>query len=440
MSTMKSHYPAGVFSTLYCSQKNLFALLVLGFCLPGFGQKYVITDLGTLPAYYSEAHGINLSGAVVGEFEPTNSIYQHAFYYRDGANSDLGSLGPNNLYAIAYAINNSNVIVGESSPLDPNLSIRAFIYSNGVMSDLGTLAGTAGQGGYSSAHAINRYGQVVGEATTSQPFNPPTHAILYSGTNRTDLGVLAGSYSNARGINDAGVIVGETDAPVLGATNLHAFMYSNSVMHDLGTLGGTYSSAAAINNSGDVVGESEIISNSTTYLRAFLYHGGIMRELGTLRRLSSSASAINSSGQVVGYVSNTDQDLNAFLYDGTTMMNLNDYLPPDSGWQSLATADGINDAGQITGSGTTTNGEYHAYLLTPARVDLKLIDPTFAGGHYSFSFPTETALTYEAQFCAQLSPTGAWQTFTSMVGNGSMVRVTDVGPTNWQRYYRVLAH
>ena len=87
-----------------------------------------------------------------------------------------------------------------------------------------------------------------------------------------------------------------------------------------------------------------------------------------------------------------------------------------------------------------TNGEYHAYLLTPARLELKLIDPALAGSHYSFSFLTETGLTYDAQFCGQLSPTGAWQTFTVMTGSGSMVRVTDGGLTNWQRYYRVLAH
>src|SRR6266404_3532972 len=97
-------------------------------CPSGFGETYTITDLGTLPSYYSEAHGLNAFGAVVGEFEPTNSIYQHAFYYHDGANVDIGSIGPNNIYAIAYAINSSNQIVGESSPFDPNVSIRAFTY------------------------------------------------------------------------------------------------------------------------------------------------------------------------------------------------------------------------------------------------------------------------------------------------------------------------
>ena len=425
-----------------------YACLVAGIGLTwgAAGQTYTIKDLGTLPQYYSEAHGINASGAVVGEFEPTNSIYQHAFYYRGETNMDIGALGPNNLYAIAYAINDSNVIVGESSPFDPNVAIRAFVYSNGVMTDLGTLGGTTVQGGYSSAHGINRSGQIVGEATTSNiGFNPPTHAVLYSGGSRTDLGVMAGSYSNARGINDFGVIVGETDSESQGVTNLHAFVYTNGVMIDLGTLGGAYSSAAAINNSGDIVGEAETISNSVTYLRAFLYRNGVMSDLGTLGRLSSSAAAINSAGQIAGYVSNTSQDLNAFLYDGSHMINLNDYLPANSEWLSLSTADGINDEGQITGSGTLTNGEYHAYLMTPvgtpaSGLPVTISKVTFYGNTCSFSFLTQTGHTYEAQFSAFLWPSNTWQTFTNVLEDSSEARVTDRAATNGTRYYRVLAH
>lgn len=511
----------------------IMTCLILSFCSIGFGQAYTITDLGTVGGFYSQSHGINGSGGVVGEFEPTNSFYQHAFYYHDGSTVDIGSIGPNNIYAIAYAINSSNVIVGESSPFDPNIAIRAFIYSNGVMTDLGTLAGTNIQGGYSSAHGINRLGQVVGEATTSLAFNAPTHAVLYSGGSRTDLGTLGGNYSNGRGINDSGAIAGETDVASQGVTNLHAFVYTNGTMHDLGTLGGPYSSAAAINNAGDIVGEAETVSNSVTYLHAFLYRSGSMSDLGTLGRLTSSASAINSAGQIVGYISNTDKDLNAFLYNGSTMVNLNDYLPPDSGWVSLATADGINDAGEIAGAGTLTNGEYHAYLLSPVGpLTVTITNPapnatfvapaTFtvgaavadtagtvtnvqflvdgnaigddtsapysatasnlsAGSHYlkavasddgglkamngitvtvippaplpvvitnatsttsnfSFSFATQTGYTYEGQFTQPLYSSNNWLTFTSLVGNASVVRVTDSTSTNAERYYRVLAH
>jgi hypothetical protein len=48
------------------------------------------------------------------------------------------------------------------------------------------------------------------------------------------------------------------------------------------------------------------------------------------------------------------------------MLDLNDLLPPGSGWE-LTTALGINGAGQIVGGGLL-DGREHAYLLTPAGV------------------------------------------------------------------------
>src|SRR5260370_23547440 len=111
----------------------IFVCLEASLPAAAHGQTYTITDLGDLGGYYSEAHGINSSGNVVGEFEPTNSFYQHAFYYHNGANEDIGGLGSNHIiYAIAYGINDSNSIVGEYSPTDPNVDIQAFVYTNGV--------------------------------------------------------------------------------------------------------------------------------------------------------------------------------------------------------------------------------------------------------------------------------------------------------------------
>src|SRR6266446_5274185 len=173
-----SEFPA--FRRLFRGMLFISACLAASSSTPALSQAYTITDLGDLGGSYSEAHGINGSGNVVGEFEPTNSLYQHAFYFHNGASEDIGSLGPNNIYAIAYGINSSNLIVGESSPFDPNVEIQAFVYRNGVMTDLGTLSGTNRAGGYSSAHGINKPGQIVGESSTAITFNAPTHAFLYS--------------------------------------------------------------------------------------------------------------------------------------------------------------------------------------------------------------------------------------------------------------------
>jgi probable HAF family extracellular repeat protein len=46
------------------------------------------------------------------------------------------------------------------------------------------------------------------------------------------------------------------------------------------------------------------------------------------------------------------------------MFDLNDLIPAGSGF-TLISANGINDAGQITGNGITAAGATHAFLLTP---------------------------------------------------------------------------
>jgi hypothetical protein len=51
---------------------------------------------------------------------------------------------------------------------------------------------------------------------------------------------------------------------------------------------------------------------------------------------------------------------------GGPMVDLNTLIPPDSGW-TLLTARGINDVGQIVGTGKLPGNDIiHAYLLTPA--------------------------------------------------------------------------
>ena len=329
------------------------------------------------------------------------------------------------------------MIAGESAPFDPSMSIRAFVYSNGVMKDLGTLAGTNVQGGYSSAHGINQLGEIVGESSTTLAFNAPTHAVLYSAGSRTDLGALGGNYSNARGINDSGVIVGETEVVSLSVTNIHAFVYTNGAMHDLGTLGGAYSSAAAINGAGEIVGEAETVINGVTHLHAFLYRNGVMRDLGTLDRLTSSASAIDSAGHVVGYVSNTDKDLNAFFYNGSTMVNLNHFLPPGSGWMSLNTADGINDAGQITGAGTLANGDYHAYLLTPSSGWLYLRTPTIlSNGQFQVTVDGISGERFVMQYSTNLAN---WVSLATNTLSGTTTNFTDTSASaRNSSYYRAL--
>lgn len=120
---------------------------------------------------------------------------------------------------------------------------------------------------------------------------------------------------------------------------------------DLGVLSdwGT-SRATAINNSGQIVGYAstgEFNASGLDINHAFLWESGTMTDLGviggTSGSLNSYAYAINDNGSIVGtsQVSGGDGNSYAFLYTSSTMQNLN----------VAGTAYGINNSGQIAGSG-----------------------------------------------------------------------------------------
>jgi len=60
----------------------------------------------------------------------------HAFLYSDGVMHDLGTLGGG--YGVAYAVNQDRKVTGTSSTGEPS-EFHAFLYADGVMHDLNDL-------------------------------------------------------------------------------------------------------------------------------------------------------------------------------------------------------------------------------------------------------------------------------------------------------------
>jgi probable HAF family extracellular repeat protein len=312
--------------------------------------SYTITDLGTLGGSLSEGYAINGSGQVAGFSQAADSTL-NGFLGQDGqAMIDLAPYPGGGSNSKAFALNDAGVAVGWSDN-DPDANHQqATIWSGTVGQALGTLGGLD-----SEALGVNNFGQVVGDATLPDGTD---HAFFFDGTTMNDLGTLGGSYSVGYDINDMGQVVGAALLPD-GITE-HAFLYPDDQgnLIDLGSLGGQNSVARAINQLGDVVGSS--ITADLNAVHAFLLPSGSsnMIDLGSLGG-SSEALGVNNLDQVVG-----DSGNQAFLYDGGSMIALNNLLPPDADWNLLA-ATGINDSGQITGYGKNADGSIHAFLMTP---------------------------------------------------------------------------
>lgn len=230
-----------------------------------------------------------------------------------------------------------------------------------------------------TARGVNSRGDVIGQVFALEGSRYVSHAYLWQGGVRTDIGATAGHETIPWALNDKGTIVGYADGFAYrwqdgNATSLHfageatginrsgtiigrywtsgtygygadrAIVYRDGTLTELGTLGGNYSGAASINDKGVIVGSSYLPRSST--LRAFVWQDGVMRELQGLGGSESSASRINNHGVIVG---------TAFDTAGRQWMVR--WASPDAAPEPLmqrGAAYALNDHGDIAGNNLDT--------------------------------------------------------------------------------------
>ncbi len=305
-------------------------------------HHYRLIDVGTFGGPNSlfsnpDSRAINNRGTATGAADTSipdpyspNCFFDcsvdRAFVWKNGVTTDLGTL-PGGVSSFAYWVNNGGLIVGQSQnglidPLTGFPEARGVLWRNGQVIDLGTLGGTQ-----SNANGINDYDQVVGGALNATP-DPFAGSTL---TGVSSLGSFAQTY---------------VFAPA--TTQTHAFLSSRGKMQDLGTLGGPDSNALVVNDLGQVSGVSFInfIANpgGVPTLDPFLWRNGKMIDLGTFGGTFGFPTWLNNSGQVVG-VSDLpgDQTFHPFLWDRGELKDLGTL----GGYTGQAFF--VNDAGEAVG-------------------------------------------------------------------------------------------
>jgi probable HAF family extracellular repeat protein len=323
------HYQVMQIPTLGGSQTNFF---------DNTNNIAVVNGRGTVSGGCAETSLSDPNGSMFWWTADGNVC--HAFLWQNGSLTDLGSLAGTNNSGAAW-ISSNGIVAGlsENGQIDPSISglpeISAVMWRNGAITNLGTLPG----GGYQSAAvSVNSRGEVAGIASN---LVPDSNSLLNYNPNLW-----------------SGVGYGY---------QLRAFFWDQkNGMLDLGTLGGTDAQVTMINERGQVIGDSYIssdpgvCSDSPQKTGAFIWdrqHG--MVDLGSFGGTCTEPADLNNHGQVAGggTVAN-DAYQRAFLWQSGTFSDLGGSL---GGNNTGAIA--LNENGAAVGFAYLSDGvTFHATL------------------------------------------------------------------------------
>ena len=227
-----------------------------------------LVNLGTIPVtgafQTGSANAINNAGVIVGVGTNTQNIGRAVEYFADGsAPKDIGP-ADSTQGSTANAVSNNGSIAGSSFIDFATPAMHAATFNNNGVQFEPNITTTAGNASF--INGINSTGVAVGYGQTGTIGGTnPNHALVYSNGTVTDIGTLGDATGNgyAQAINDTGTVVGYsqfTDAS--GNYNTDGFVYVNGALQDLNSslVAGaadpfsSLSYALGIDNAGQIVG------------------------------------------------------------------------------------------------------------------------------------------------------------------------------------------
>ncbi len=347
---------------------------------PG-GSRIIITDLGLLPqGTGSSGLAINNEPIAVGlANDNTFALLRPFWNANSGAIVGMAENMSPASTAIPEHINDSREMAG-SEVYGDNVYQGVYWNSAGDAFELPAMAGVDPfYGGlHTRAHGINNLGQLVGTGKEGAP-NYYTHAVLWPNkdTEAIDLGFLGQgtplNYSEAYGINDLSHVVGNGAVGSL----IRGFLWRNGQMIGLGGLSGqVVSEAYAISNTGLIAGKSNIYPvtwgydisnpNSTPTINQLPMPSGFF---------SATPTAVNNRGDVAGYAGSPNIDAHAILWRNGEAIDLGVW---PGGHYSVAK--GINNRGQIIGTGTVAGDNLDHALMWTVDDGTASVDPGAVDG------------------------------------------------------------
>ena len=306
---------------------------------------YQFTELGTLGSpndsiYGTWPHAVNNAGQVAGRGKTPTRDYT-PFRWQNGVMTQLTSG-----YGDAEGINNAGQVVGAVLP-GPTGAQSAFVWTNGTLTTLPSAGWYEG-----AAKAISNGGPngviVTGFVRQFSFSSTGTGAIWQNGALTTIPTMNIGF-----GVNDLGQVVGEFRDQ---SNNNNAVRYENGVTSTVWNNG----SARDINNAGQMVGWRSVNGQ----VRSVIYDNGVFTDIVVGSGVNLALS-INELGAAVGRYQPVPNAVDhGYLWHDGQFYDLNDIASAGAG-NVFATAEGINDQGQIVGLYKTPSGIYGGYLLTP---------------------------------------------------------------------------